>query len=56
MGRGQWFVMSMMLPIAITPMAAQDRAGGQRAVAPAQAAPAMTLRIPGFPDGGTIPV
>jgi hypothetical protein len=54
MGRGQWFVMSMMIPITITPMAAQDRAGGQPAAAPA--APAMTLTIPGFPDGGVIPV
>ena len=35
-----------------------QNAGGQRAAAPAgaPAAPAMTLTIPGFPDGGQIPV
>jgi len=35
-----------------------QNAGGQRAAAPAgqPAAPPMTLAIPGFPDGGVIPV
>ncbi len=56
MARGPWFVVSMMIPLTVTPMAAQDR-GGQRGAAPqAAAAPAMTLTIPGFPDGGVIPV
>jgi len=37
---------------------AAQNAGGQRAGAPpaAPGAPAMTISIPGFPDGGTIPV
>ena len=47
---GHWFAVSMIVPLAATPMAAQDRAGGQRGAAPpAAAAPAMTLTIPGFP-------
>ena len=55
MVRRQWFVVSMIIPLAATPMAAQDR-GGQRGAQPGAAAPAMTLTIPGFPDGGVIPV
>jgi Raf kinase inhibitor-like YbhB/YbcL family protein len=50
-----WMFVSMSIPLAATLMAAQDR-GGQRGAAPAASSPPMTLRIPGFPDGGTIPV
>ena len=50
----RWFVVSIIVLIA-TPMAAQEP-GGQRGGAPAAAGPAMTLTIPGFPDGGQIPV
>jgi len=50
----RWFVVSMVV-LAATSMAAQER-GGQRGGAPAAAAPAMTLTIAGFPDGGQIPV
>jgi Raf kinase inhibitor-like YbhB/YbcL family protein len=39
------------LPLAV-PVAGQ----GQRAGAPAAAAPAMTMTIAGFPDGGQVPV
>jgi Raf kinase inhibitor-like YbhB/YbcL family protein len=53
---GHWFAVSMIVPLAATPMAAQDR-GGQRGAQPAATAtPAMTLMISGFPDGGVIPV
>jgi Raf kinase inhibitor-like YbhB/YbcL family protein len=41
------------IPLAAQPPAGQ-RGGGQRAGAPA--APAMTLTVTGFPDGGQIPV
>ncbi|HUL72753.1 MAG TPA: YbhB/YbcL family Raf kinase inhibitor-like protein [Vicinamibacterales bacterium] len=51
----RWLVASMIGPLAAVPMAAQER-GGQRGAAPAPASPAMTLTIPGFPDGGMIPV
>src|SRR5204862_8247370 len=44
-----------MIILVGTSIAAQDR-GGQRGGAPAAAAPAMTLTIAGFPDGGQIPV
>jgi Raf kinase inhibitor-like YbhB/YbcL family protein len=37
------------------PIAAQQ-GGGQRGGAPAASGPAMTMTIPGFPDGGEIPV
>ena len=50
----RWLVVSMVV-LAATSMAAQER-GGQRGGAPAAAAPAMTLTIAGFPDGGQIPV
>jgi Raf kinase inhibitor-like YbhB/YbcL family protein len=46
------FVVSMMTVLAATCLAAQDR-GGQRGGPPA---PAMTLTVTGFPDGGQIPV
>jgi len=46
------FVVSMMTLLAVTCLAAQDR-GGQRGGPPA---PAMTLTVSGFPDGGQIPV
>ena len=49
MRTAHWFVVSIVLLIAI-PIAAQ-----QRGAAPASG-PAMTLTIPGFPDGGPIPV
>lgn len=44
-----WFVVSSMTPLAAMPTAAQ-----QRGAAPA--APAMTLTVEGFPDGGDVPV
>ena len=50
----QFITAAIMLLIAM-PLAAQER-GGQRGAAPAPAGPAMTLTIPGFPDGGPIPV
>jgi len=65
------FVLTMTIVIAL-PLMAQDQGGrgaqrgdrggnppgGQRAGggAPGGAAPAMTLTIPGFPDGGQVPV
>jgi len=51
--RSPFILVSMMLVSAS--MHAQDR-GGQRGAAPAAGGPAMTLTIPGFPDGGQIPV
>jgi len=45
-------VAMLFVPVAI---AAQDR-GGQRGAPPAAGGPAMTMTIPGFPDGGQIPV
>jgi Raf kinase inhibitor-like YbhB/YbcL family protein len=47
------FIVSTMVMIAVTYLAAQER-GGQRAGAPA--APPMTLTVSGFQDGGQIPV
>src|SRR5438876_9873710 len=49
------FVVSAIIVLVAMPMAAQER-GGQRGGAPAAAGPAMTLTIPGFTDGGQIPV
>src|SRR6266487_1781328 len=46
------FAVSMTFALTSTYAAAQDR-GGQRG---APAAPAMTLTVTGFPDGGPIPV
>jgi len=51
MRTGHYVVVSIILLIAI-PIAAQER--GRGAAPPA--GPAMTLTIPGFPDGGQIPV
>ena len=48
-----WFVVSTIAMLAAVSMAAQAP-GGQRGAAPA--APAMTLTVQGFPDGGDIPV
>src|SRR5215212_5415950 len=48
-----WFVGSMITVLAAVSMAAQQP-GGQRGAAPA--APAMTLTVEGFPDGGDVPV
>jgi len=47
------FVGAMAVLLAVVPIAAQQPAG-QRGGAPA--APAMTLTVAGFPDGGDIPV
>ena len=47
-----WFVVASIALVAM-PMSAQQP-GGQRAAAPA--APAMTLTVAGFPDGGDVPV
>jgi hypothetical protein len=51
MEAGRWLVVASAVLIAI-PIYAQG--GGQRAGAPA--APAMTLTVSGFPDGGQVPV
>jgi len=53
--RTRWFVVSMISLLIAMPGAAQER-GGQRGNAPAASGPPMTLTIPGFPDGGQIPV
>ena len=50
---GRSFVVLSILMLVALPMSAQER-GGQRGAAPA--ARPMTLTIPGFPDGGQIPV
>ena len=49
------FAMSTIILLIAMPMAAQER-GGQRGAAPAASGPAMTMTIPGFPDGGQFPV
>jgi Raf kinase inhibitor-like YbhB/YbcL family protein len=58
MPRTQCLLASAAMLVAAIPLAAQppagQRGGGQRAGAPA--APAMTLTVTGFPDGGQIPV
>ena len=48
-----WFVVASIVVLVAMPMAAQQP-GGQRGAAPA--APAMTLTVAGFPDGGDVPV
>ena len=48
-----WFVSVSIAGLAAMPLAAQQPAG-QRGAAPA--APAMTLTVAGFPDGGDVPV
>ena len=50
---GRSFVVSSIVMLVALPMSAQER-GGQRGAAPA--ARPITLTIPGFPDGGQIPV
>ncbi len=55
MRQGPWCLVSMITLLVAMPIAAQER-GGQRGAAPAAAGPAMTMTIPGFPDGGQIPV
>jgi Raf kinase inhibitor-like YbhB/YbcL family protein len=52
MNRARWFGVVALLLLAISPLAGQ--APGQRSGA--SAAPAMTLTVTGFPDGGPIPV
>ena len=49
------FIVPAITMLIAIPIGAQER-GGQRGAAPAAAGPAMTLTIPGFPDGGQIPV
>ena len=49
------FAVSMITLLASITMAAQQP-GGQRGGGAAAAAPAMTLTVSGFPDGGDIPV
>jgi Raf kinase inhibitor-like YbhB/YbcL family protein len=51
----RWVFMSMVVPLMAMPLAAGEP-GGQRGNAPPAGGPAMTLTIPGFPDGGQIPV
>jgi Raf kinase inhibitor-like YbhB/YbcL family protein len=55
MRTSRYFVVSTIILLIAMPMAAQER-GGQRAGAPAAAAPAMTMTVRGFPDGGQFPV
>jgi Raf kinase inhibitor-like YbhB/YbcL family protein len=49
----KWFVVSTIAVLVTAPIAARQP-GGQRGAAPA--APAMTLTVAGFPDGGDVPV
>ena len=51
----RWFLVVMVVLLIAGHLTAQER-GAQRGAAPAAAGPAMTLTIPGFPDGGQIPV
>jgi len=44
----------MIAAMAVLPLMAQERGGGQRAGGPA--GPAMTMTVAGFPDGGPFPV
>ena len=55
MREARWPTVSMIVLLIAMPGAAQER-GGQRGGAPAASGPAMTMTIPGFPDGGQIPV
>ena len=55
MKAGRAWIVPMILVLIAMPIAGQER-GGQRGAAPAAAGPVMTLTIPGFPDGGQIPV
>ena len=60
MKRIQRVFISMIAIVMALPAAAQDRGGrgggGQRGAGGAPAPAAMTMTIPGFPDGGQIPV
>ena len=53
MNSRMYFVVALMTALVSAPTAAQPPAG-QRGAAPA--APAMTLTVAGFPDGGDVPV
>jgi Raf kinase inhibitor-like YbhB/YbcL family protein len=44
----------LIAAMAVLPLMAQERGGGQRAGGPA--GPAMTMTVAGFPDGGPFPV
>ena len=55
MKAGRAWIVPLILPLIAMPIAGQER-GGQRGAAAAAAGPVMTLTIPGFPDGGQIPV
>jgi Raf kinase inhibitor-like YbhB/YbcL family protein len=55
MQAARWFGVSIIILFIAVGIAAQER-GGQRGAAPAASGPAMTLAIPGFTDGGQIPV
>jgi Raf kinase inhibitor-like YbhB/YbcL family protein len=55
----RWFVVSAITLLIAMPVAAQERGaqpGAQPGSPPAASGPPMTLTIPGFPDGGQIPV
>ena len=49
-------VMVLSILFVGTSIVAQERGGGARGGAPAAPAPAMTMTVMGFPDGGPIPV
>lgn len=49
----RWFLASTIILLITMPLVAQERGRGGAA---APSGPAMTLSIPGFPDGGQIPV
>ena len=50
------FVASMMLGLTVVATAQNAGGGRQSGRGTAPAPPALTLTIPGFPDGGHIPV
>jgi Raf kinase inhibitor-like YbhB/YbcL family protein len=51
----RWLFVLLIVPLVAMSIAAQERAG-QPTAAPAASAPAMTLTVAAFPDGGEIPV
>lgn len=55
MREGRWFAVSIFMLVVAMPIGARER-GSQAAGKPPASGPAMTLTIPGFPDGGQIPV
>jgi Raf kinase inhibitor-like YbhB/YbcL family protein len=55
MGKGRLCAVSMSIFLLSIPIVAQQR-GGAPGGAAAASGPAMTITIPGFPDGGEIPV